>query len=700
MSNATRRIAAAVLFALAGPGAFDRTCRAADVLFDPATANAQTVQTNNAKADVIRADGNAFLRVRPTGRELAEVTFAPAEGAWDLSRSAGLAMTVRNPNASPVILRLTAFNPDAKGLMNVCRNAVELRAGESREVFMRLTRRPEDPTYAVFNDYYMYFKGINVRDNTIDPARVTKVVLGVDGQDAGKGLEISAIRPSGEGVPAPVPFFPFIDEYGQYAHGDWPGKIFADTDFADRRQEEIKEQAGWSGPDEWNEYGGWAKGPQLKATGFFYAAKHNGKWWLVDPAGRLFWSYGPTGVGFGGDVTPVTDREHWFAALPPKDSPLARFYKDGQNATYRYYQHRSWRGYDIQGANLFRKYGPDYEKDVAKISHDRLRSWGFNTLGGWSDPKVYGLKRTAYTVAIHYGSPLIHYRMPDVYDPAWEPAVRRRMEQERDRTAGDAWNLGYFVDNERWFGWRPRAAAIGEETLKNPPERAAKVKFVGLLKDKYKTIAALNAAWAASHDSWDALLAHRQTPDMKNAKVLEDCGDFGMTFSERYFSVCRSAVKAVAPDNLYLGSRFYGHTDPAVVALAAKHVDVIAYNIYDNPPDGRANQYAKIDKPLMSTEWGVGSDPFQTPFRNEKLTAQPPAERAAEMARYTERALKLKNMVGAHFFQYRDQPLSGRPDGEATLRGFINVADTPNFELVQANRRIAYRMYQIRSEAK
>ncbi|MEI3004161.1 MAG: hypothetical protein V8T87_06005 [Victivallales bacterium] len=33
-------------------------------------------------------------------------------------------------------------------------------------------------------------------------------------------------------------------------------------------------------------------GPKLKATGYFRVLRYQGKWWLVDPEGRLFWSTG------------------------------------------------------------------------------------------------------------------------------------------------------------------------------------------------------------------------------------------------------------------------------------------------------------------------------------------------------------------------------------------------------------------------
>jgi hypothetical protein len=217
-----------------------------------------------------------------------------------------------------------------------------------------------------------------------------------------------------------------------------------------------------------------------------------------------------------------------------------------------------------------------------------------------------------------------------------------------------------------------------------------------MLRAKYRTIEALNKAWGTGHASWDALLAHREPPDMKDETILADCGDFGMAFAERYFSTVKRIVKDVAPKNMYLGVRFHGHVDVDVVKLSAKYTDVVSYNIYDNPPDGRVNQYDKLDVPILSTEWGIGSDPQQTPFRGAD-PGEDPGERVKLMTQYLEVAIRHPNMVGAHFFQYRDQPISGRPDGEATLRGFVNITDTPNFELVQAKRKIAYQLYKTRS---
>ncbi len=619
--------------------------------------------------------------------ETGGVKFRPTGGVWDLSRYDSVYFDLRNPSNQPLVVYAKVANGDTPNLLDNCRMATILMPNERKRLRVRLVRRPEDPTFEPFKGQFMYHNNINVRDNTIDPSEIRLVEVWLDHPRKGQVLEIATIFAAGQGQPAPVPFFPFVDRYGQYIHSDWPGKIYSDADFAPQIQQERKDLADWSGPRDWCKFGGWAKGPRFEAKGFFYVRKVNGKWWLVDPCGHLFWSYGPTGVGYGGDLTRVSGREHWFKDLPtPDQQPWSRFY------------HRRPQGlfFDFAAANLFRKYGPNYEPVVAELLHRRLRSWGFNTIGNWSAPEVYLLRRTPYTVAIHYGGPwLPNYKMPDVFHPGFEQALRERMEQERHTTANDPWNIGYFVDNELWWGWRPRAAAVGEAVMRCGPEVASKRRFVEMLMAQYDSIQHFNEAWGTNFASWEELLNKPFQPNMNNPQVVRDCGDFGMLFAERYFSTVRRIVKRVAPRNMYLGCRFHGHIDPPLVELAWKYCDVVSYNVYDNPPDRRVNQFRYLDIPILCGEWGVSSDPQQTPFRGNVLSPDP-RQRARDMERYFEVAIRHPMIVGAHFFQFRDQPLTGRPDGEAVLRGFVNVTDTPHFDLVQTNRRIAYELYRKR----
>jgi hypothetical protein len=69
--------------------------------------------------------------------------------------------------------------------------------------------------------------------------------------------------------------------------------------------------------------------------------------------------------------------------------------------------------------------------------------------------------------------------------------------------------------------------------------------------------------------------------------------------------------------------------------------------------------------------------------------------RAAAYAHYVESALAHPAVVGCHWFQYVDEPLTGRWfDGENYNIGFVSVTDTPYPELVAAARRVHAAMYR------
>ncbi len=639
-----------------------------------------------------------LLRVSPTIGPLEAsanlpLVIKPEAGVWDLSRYESLYLKLSNPSAEPVTVWARAENPTAKGATDTTRAALVLAPGKSEVMELRLVRRPENPTYAPFKPFLQYFKAINVRENTVDPSAIARVVVWLDTPAAGQKVLVESVTAQGAGVAGPVPFFPFIDKYGQYTHADWPNKIHSDADFATNLQREDAEMSAFPGPADRDSWGGWKGGPQQEATGFFYAKKVQGKWWLVDPTGELFWSYGPTGVGFG-EGTPVTDRENWFEELPAPDGPMAAYWGTG-TAGRNYYKDKKFKSFSFSSANAERSYGKDWETSSVDRMHRRLRNWGFNTVGNWSNEQVRLRRKTPYVVAVHYGGPSLDH-IPDVFSPEYERIINERMAKEIGTSAGDPWNIGYFVDNELNWGWLPRAVIVARGALVAEATSASKQVFVNDLKAKYTGIAALNAAWKSNYASWDALLQARKVPSTMNPSFDQDCGDFALKFADKYFSTVRAAVKKVAPNNLYLGCRFHSTIGPELMQVAAKYCDVLSYNIYAKDPAERLNRYiGVVDKPFIVGEFGLSSDTSQSPWRGEK-DAETPQQRLSALENYLRKAFVNPTLVGAHFFLFRDQPLSGRGDGEATLRGFVTTADTPHFDLVQLNRRIAYQMYEMR----
>ena len=159
----------------------------------------------------------------------------------------------------------------------------------------------------------------------------------------------------------------FVDRFGQYNGAQWPGKLHEESELAERIQaEQAYFKANPPLPDR-DPYGGWQDGPQLEATGRFRVQKHDGKWWLVDPAGKLFWSSGITCVRLNAE-TRVAGRRQYFEWLPEASDPLARFYANNQ------------RKFDFFEANIYRKYGDDFLPKFYDVTTKRLQSWASTRL--------------------------------------------------------------------------------------------------------------------------------------------------------------------------------------------------------------------------------------------------------------------------------------------------------------------------------
>ncbi|MCH2176152.1 MAG: beta-galactosidase [Lentisphaeria bacterium] len=652
--------------------------------------------TSSAMDVVDLTSGKPALESGKKGENIVS-SFKPIQ--QDLSAFESVEITLKNHGKTDVLVVGEVGNASNKGSQDRCQGRLELAAGETGILKVRLMWRPTAPNYKKeFEPFFMFFKGMNVRDNTLDPTKVSFVRISYDAVSDADKVEIQKVVAKGEREGKQPNFFPFVDEYGQYMHIDWPGKVYNDADLKAQAAASTGDDYIDGSPSDWNEYGGWEKGPQLKATGFFYAKIHEGKWWLVDPKGRLFWSYGPTGVGFHASG-PITDKEKWFADLPAKDGEFGEFYGTNSKARFKYYHKRdNYETFSYVHTNLKRMYGENWRVDANQGIHKKLRSWGINTCAAWSDNKVYEMKKTPYITMIHFSGPWIthehFFRMPDPFDEGFRLAVRKSLES-KPLTANDPWNIGYCVNNELgWgaesFGLNSALATLGKAWGK--PK--AKQVFVADLEAKYKDIQKLNRKWGSNYKSWEDMLEKRQMPNKKRAMV--DLQAFAEKLAHEYFRIIREEVKRFAPNNMYLGCRFHGHRANDLIAVAMEYVDVVSYNIYQNPPN-RGYQYKELfdKKPFMVTEFGVGTNPEQSPWRGDNRSPNP-ADRSNDLTKYLKEILKNPQFVGAHFFQFLDQPLTGRNDGEALLRGFVDVVGKPNFRLIEVNRDIVFPMYKDR----
>ncbi len=660
-----------------------------------------SVASRDVDLSVVARKGKSVLRMAAGHQyKWPGITVRPVEETWDLSAFEYLAVDVKNVGDRQVRIGLRADSVDAAGERATLQKVSELASGEERRLQLGLQRRMSTELSEKLFGMRGYPGGLN-RDKGLDPKRIDQVLIFVSQPQENHAIEIADVRAGGsfEGrlwlTEDVARLFPMIDRFGQYMHKDWPGKTKSEADLQRRKQEEAFELTANPGFPHWNGYGGWGAGPQLEATGHFRVQKHEGKWWLVDPAGRLFWSHGIDCVRPTTAYTPITDRKFYFAELPERDSPLARFYGRGNWAPHGYYQGKGrYETYNFTGSNLYRKYGPDWRTEFYDLCHRRLRSWGLNTIANWSDREVFRSRRTPYVVTVGSGRKPIEGstgywgKFPDPFDPDFATTTRRNVARSKDDIA-TPWCLGVFVDNE--LAWGNNGTSLAVAALASPRAQAAKQALVEDLKQKYDTVEKLNKAWETEHASWDALL-DSQTP-RDEAKAEEDLAAFCTRIAEKYFVVCRDAVKVVAPNKLYLGCRFAWVNEPAIRA-AANHCGVIGFNKYSysvadfSLPEG-------VDSPAIIGEFHFGAldrGMFHTGLRATKNQA----ERAEAYKSYVRGALKNPWLVGTHWFQFGDQATTGRGDGENYQIGFLDVCDNPYPEIIAASREIGAEMYQMR----
>ncbi len=666
--------------------------------FDSDAELARLIKTDAEVTTAKVATGQSLRLTTGTNQPWPGVALPAPDGHWDLSPFSEVVVKVKNAGTNRGTLNCRVDNPGADGTKNCVNGSLTLNPGQIDILRVTLRRASDDKLGGKLFGLRGYPVGRGGA-GTINPTNITQILLFVNQPKQGYVFEVDDIRATGSHTSPTAwvtdadPFFPFIDTFGQYKHKNWPWKIHSLAELRQQRETEARELAAHPGPKNWDKYGGWAEGPQLIATGFFRTEKYNGKWWLVDPDGRLFFSHGIDCVRMI-DTTPIDDRANWFEDFPGDQPELAEFLGSAF-ALKGHYAGRSPKCFAFAAANLKRKYGPDWKSVSAGVIHQRLRSWGLNTIANWSDASVFRQRRTPYTDNVgSHGARMIEGsegywgKFPDVFDPSFSNQLYRAMISKRGGSANDPWCIGYFSDNEMSWG-DETSLALG--ALKSPADQAAKLEFIADLKSKYKEIAALNRAWGTDYSTWDSLRGSRNAPDIKRARA--DLTVFYAKTAETYFRTVRDVIKAVAPNQLYLGCRFAWVNDLADRA-AGKYCDVISYNLYQRSIADFQNPSS--DKPLMIGEFHFGALDRGL-FHTGLVPVANQASRAQAYQNYVLGALQHPQFVGTHWFQWMDEPTTGRVYDEENYQiGFVDVVDTPYAEIIAASREVGDNLYRQR----
>lgn len=625
-------------------------------------------------------DGEYALKVELLKGAHPAVTMTLSQ-PWDLSSYRALAVDIANPGDRSIRLSIHVANEAGEATAEGCDGFVILATKSKTQVTLDFDSKMP-ALHGVQGRVYEKGPTVHARydgKGGFKRDRIGEITIGIEAWADPATIVIDNVRPvaTGEAITPAAEPVGIVDQFGQFAWDDWPGKLHAEPELAGRLSGESKDLDVHPAFNDRDRFGGWATGPLLSHTGYFTTGKNDAKWSLVDPDGHLFLSFGLDCVGTS-LASPLDGREPLYAWLPATGDPLAsavtKSIRNGQEM----------HTVDFLRANLLRKFGTDWLPNWRAEAERRLPSWGFNTIGNWSHDGFYGNAKVPYTVVVYTSG--THNMLGHVGDP-WDPRFASDLDAnvltKAESVKGDPWCIGYFVDNEIWWRWIA-TTALEQDAAKSPAKR----EFISELQAKYSTVDALNAAWGTTLASWDALGGPFKAPKQSTNGLQADLAAFRYAHALKYFTVVRDALKAHDSDHLYLGCRFAEST-PEAVKACAEVCDVVSYNVYQ----GRvlASDWDKwlkgIDKPALIGEFHFGALDRGL-FRVGMQGASNQKQRAQFFEQYVADVIKNPHFVGCHWFSYYDEPLLGRPgDGENFNIGFVDVTDTPYPEMVAASRR-------------
>lgn len=477
----------------------------------------------------------------------------------------------------------------------------------------------------------------------------------------------------------------YIDSFGQLNNKDWPAKIANTEELQERVTNELKQyEENPPTDDSISTFGGW-KQKKFAATGYFRTEYDGENWWFVDPEGYVTFSVGINCMT-PDSSTYTKGMKHLTSWLPEKETRYAA----------------AWHGehFDYGIANLIKVFGEDWYDQWARLQTHRLKDWKVNTIANWSQDEFIERSKIPYVYPMHSfpaTKETIYRDFPDVYSPAYKKNAEKFAEQLKPLRE-DPFLIGYFLRNEPHWAFVDDLN-ITEAMLLHPYPFASKKKFIEELNEQYGTIASLNDAWETNFKDFSDLKDPEQMEVTKSEKQKNDFKAFNQKMIRRYVEIPAKKCKEVDPNHLNLGMRYAWISNEDLLA-GCELFDVFSINSYAQKPDQAHIQMISqtLDMPVMIGEFHFGAaDVGMLAYGIRATKTQ--KERGLAYRYYVEQGARIPELIGVHYFQFNDQPVLGRFDGENYQIGVVDGCQQPYAEFIEQMKQAHERVYAIRTGA-
>jgi agarase len=378
-----------------------------------------------------------------------------------------------------------------------------------------------------------------------------------------------------------------------------------------------------------------------------------GVWWWVSPAGKL---------EFLNTVTTV--------------QPV----QDGRERNSVRFISRDWDGRD----------GPQDINRWASATLNRVFDYGFKGLGAWCNPAFHSLD-----VPMSQDLNLwawVTDSSKRFYSPEWAPMAEQAVRAQVPPLRNNPNLLGYFLDNE--LDWGDGFAGPSAYFDDLPPSDPNRREVMQTIHWVWPHLDEFNNAWNCKLTAWSQVDMWTSFP-REQADAYNRLSSAWLSHLARdYFKLTTTLVRKYDPNHLILGVRFKGFAPEQVVAASRDYTDAESLNYYVS--DARLDSdmfrmmYQRSGQPIIISEYSFHSmDGHSGNLDTVGFNAQVPDQqaRADGYRLMTTRLARVPYIVGADWFQWCDEPPTGRSsDGEDVNFGIVDVHDRPYNQLIASVR--------------
>ena len=324
---------------------------------------------------------------------------------------------------------------------------------------------------------------------------------------------------------------------------------------------------------------------------------------------------------------------------------------------------RAGMAYSLSAWNQVRRFGKDWKGKANDLIIKRMDKWGMNTIANWSGRDVIELGRKAFLLSFGgIGQDASMMGLADVYSPDFVPTVEKSISSMVAKNVDNPWLIGYFVGNE--------PALINDEVrlcqiILDGPDRPIKAALKKYLESNADT-------------------------DENRVAFIYDAFD-------KFLETVDKVYKKYDPHHLNLGMRFANPDTitETLLSICGKHFDVFSFNAYMLAPDKDMldRAYACTGKPMIVGEYHFGT--VDRGLAQALWQTDSEKDRADCYRYYTENAYAHPAFIGSGYFQWSDQDITGRFDGENYNCGLVDVTDRPYKDMVDAMIATAECLYDV-----